>query len=100
MDRFGRTLELPFGGESGARFFWPTNRAAQLRYGLDDFEVTGTRRTIPPASRAGFVYRPREQTGVAARDLDEPSADYPVFPGVSLLGTAYKFSQASWNRTI
>lgn len=67
---------------------------------LDRFEVERDEGTQTPAgfkSHVRFV-DPKNPAALVAREIwmNHP-ANFPDFPGVGLWGTAYKFSQASWN---
>ncbi|MBM3840781.1 MAG: hypothetical protein FJ398_23040 [Verrucomicrobia bacterium] len=74
-------------------------RPLDFSVALDDFEVERDEGTQSPAgfkSHVRFIAPKDNSTLQRAIWMNHP-ADYPDFPGVSLLGTAYKFSQASWN---
>ncbi|MBI4024354.1 MAG: hypothetical protein HY360_05195 [Verrucomicrobia bacterium] len=90
-----------FGGDGGDWHVTFGHRLHPLNFGvaLDDFEVERNEGTQNPA---GFRSRLRflDSAGktVLQREvwMNHP-ANFPDFPCVGLLGTAYKFSQSSWN---
>jgi hypothetical protein len=66
---------------------------------LDGFEVERDEGTMNPAgfkSHVRFI-DPSGKPPVSRSIWMNHPADYPDFPGVGLLGTAFKFSQASWD---
>ncbi|MBI2947900.1 MAG: cytochrome c biogenesis protein ResB [Verrucomicrobia bacterium] len=74
-------------------------RPLDFSVALDDFEVERDEGSQSPAgfkSRVRFIDTKKNRSLPREIWMNHP-ADYPDFPGVSLLGTAYKFSQASWN---
>ncbi|MBI4659366.1 MAG: cytochrome c biogenesis protein ResB [Verrucomicrobia bacterium] len=66
---------------------------------LDAFEVERDEGTQNPAGFKSHVRftDPASKTSLQREIWMNHPADYPDFPGASLLGTTYKFSQASWN---
>lgn len=95
----GDPLHLDVAGEEIHVAFGQRLHPLPFRVLLEDFEVERNEGTQSPA---GFKSRIRFIDPSSGRQLRREvwmnhPADFPYFPGVSLLGTAYKFSQSSWN---
>jgi hypothetical protein len=95
----GSPVHFQLGGESVHVSFGP--RLHPLKFGvtLEEFQVERDEGTQSPA---GFKSKVRfidpESKAVMEQEIwmNNP-ANFPNDPGIGLLGTAYKFSQASWN---
>ena len=66
---------------------------------LESFEVEHDEGTMNPAGFKSHVIfvDPKNPTPVRRQIWMNHPANFPDYPGVGLLGTAYKFSRASWN---
>ena len=92
-------VHLRVGGESVHVSFGQRSHPLSFGVALEDFEVERDEGTQSPAgfkSRVRFV-DPGSKTVVEREIWMNHPANFPDFPGAGLLGTSYKFSQASWN---
>ena len=92
-------VHLRVGGESVHVSFGPRLHPLSFGVALENFEVE---RDEGIQSPAGFKSRVRfadsgSKTVMEREIWMNHPADFPDFPGAGLLGTSYKFSQASWN---
>jgi hypothetical protein len=95
---WGSTASMRLGKERVRIAFGDEVQPLGFSVKLDDFEVERNEGTETPAGFKSHV-RFIDSRGVTlARDvwMNHP-ATFPEVTGASFLGTAYKFSQASWN---
>lgn len=95
----GTPVHFQLGDESVHVSFGPRLHPLGFEVGLADFQVERDEGTQNPAgfrSRVQFI-DPLTKAVTEREIWMNHSANFPDYPGVGLLGTAYKFSQASWN---
>lgn len=96
---FGEGVDFNLGGPPVHAAFGQRLHPLGFGVALDEFEVERDEGTMNPAGFKSHI-RFTDPTGKGAVPrtvwMNHP-ADFPDFPGVSLFGTAFKFSQASWD---
>jgi hypothetical protein len=97
--RMGETTPIVFDGEKLEINFGQKLHPLGFTVQLEKFEVEMNEGTQTPASFKSFVKfhdKENETTLTRAVWMNNPG-NFPEFAGAGLLGTAYKFSQSSWN---
>jgi hypothetical protein len=97
--RMGETTDLAIGGEKVELAFENKLHTLGFTVELEKFEVEMNEGTRNPSSFKSHVrfHDPKTETTLTRAVWMNNPANFPDFAGAGFLGTAYKFSQASWN---